>query len=108
MYGDVLYGVISLIVILAALTLIYIISGLLAPRGRHGEHARKPFTGGIELPGFVARYFTDMVVFTAVFLLSEALALAVFLAPSDPILEEALLVGAILVYLPPLIMVRRR
>lgn len=108
MYADVLYASASLVAIASALALLYVAAGRLARRGRHGEYARQPFTGGVELEPGRVRYFTDMVVFTGVFLLSEALALLVFLAPDGLPVQAALLLGALLVYLPPLVAVRRR
>ncbi len=100
--GDLIYALEAFAATATALTLIYVLAGALARRGRHGDYARMPFTGGVQAPTGETRYSTDMVVFTGIFLLAEALALLIFLAPQSLTVALTLLSGFLLVFLPPL------
>ena len=103
----VLRSLASLLLIVLSIAVIYILAGLASPRGRHSELARKPFTGGISLPQIPHRYFTDMIVFVAVFLLSESITLLLFLAADSPLVAATILLGAIGVFLPAILLHRR-
>ena len=96
----VLRELLSLLVILLTAAIIYCIAGIFAPRGKHTELARRPFTGGVTLPHILHRYFTDMMVFVTVFLLSESIALLLFLEARDPLTAVTLLLGSMGVFLP--------
>lgn len=98
----ILNSLISLLAIVAVTSIVYYIAGHLAPRGNHSELARKPFTGGVLLPQMPQRYFANMVVFVALFLLSESIAMLVFLETTDPLTASILLLGTIGLFLPAL------
>ncbi len=104
----ILRSLISLLLIVATASIVYYIAGIIASKGKHTELARKPFTGGVFLPQMPQRYFTDMVVFVALFLLSESIAMLVFLEASDPFTALILLLGSIGVFLPAIASLKKR
>ncbi len=85
-------------ILLVALA-VYVISGLLAPKGRHSERAYEPFTGGIPLsPRWEKYYVPGIFAFILFFLIVEAVVFILVLKSTpQTLLLSLMLLVAILV-----------
>ncbi|MEM3892959.1 MAG: 4Fe-4S binding protein [Thermofilum sp.] len=98
----------SFLVIAAVVALVYWLSGKLAPRGRHGSSARKPFSGGVPLSSSRYRYYAvNLMAFVLFLLLAEALCFLYLLASPNAQAFAVLLLAALVIYLQGLWVSRR-
>ncbi|QOJ79329.1 4Fe-4S binding protein [Infirmifilum lucidum] len=76
-------AVVAFLSILFVVLAVYVISGFLAPKGRHSEKAYEPFTGGMPSnPRWEKYYVPGIFAFVLFFLIVEAVAFILVLKPT--------------------------
>jgi len=101
-------SLIAFALLVLAAVFVYFLAGLFSAKGKHTELARKPFTGGLLIPSKTHKYYTDMLIFVALFLLTESFSILILFLPFSHVTLAFLLIGFLGLLLPMIISYRGR